>query len=72
MFIKLNARDQIVEATDLAQGPEYTEVIKTVAENLPNGLLGFNGTVNTPNYALVDESVLARSENDKALDPYSD
>lgn len=72
MYVKLNARGQIVEATDATQGNEYTEVIGTVATNMPAGLLGFNGTVHTPNYALVDGVVVARTDEDKARDPYSD
>jgi hypothetical protein len=72
MYVKLNARGQIVEATDATQGNEYTEVAGRVATNMPAGLLGFNGTVQTPNYALVDGAVVARADEDKARDPYSD
>lgn len=72
MYVRLNARSQIVEATDAEQGGEYTEIAGSVAANLPAGLLGFNGVVFTPNYQLLEGQVSARSAEDKALDPYSD
>lgn len=72
MFVRLNARQQIVEATDAEQGAEYTEISGTVAENMPDGLLGFNGTVYTPNYTVAEGAVVARTVEDKARDPYSD
>ena len=72
MFVKMNTRQNIVEATDEAQGAEYTEVAGTVAETMPTGLLGFNGTVYTPNYSLIESAVVLRSEDEKSLDPYSD
>jgi len=72
MFVKINDRRQIVEATDQAYGDDYIEIQGSVANNLPAGLLGFNGTVFTPNYTVVDGIVAARTEEDKAHDPYSD
>ena len=72
MFVKINDRCQIVEATDQAYGSDYLEISGSVATNLPAGLLGFNGTVFTPNYTVLDGIVSARTEEDKARDPYSD
>lgn len=71
MYIRLNARDQIVEATD-SYGPDYTGVSGTVAQNLPLGVLGFNGRVQTPNYTYTGGIIAARTEEDMAKDPYSD
>lgn len=72
MFVKTNARRQIVEATEQAQGADYIEIPGSVANNLPAGLLGFNGTVFTPNYTVMEGIVAARTEEDKARDPHSD
>ena len=72
MFVKINDRRQIVEATDQAYGDDYIEIQGSVANNLPAGLLGFNGTVFTPNYTVLDGIITARTEEDKARDPYSD
>ena len=72
MFVKTNARGQIVEATDQAYGDDYLEISGSVANNLPAGLFGFNGTVFTPNYTVLDGIITARTEEDKARDPYSD
>ena len=72
MFVKINDRRQIAEATDQAYGDDYIEIQGSVANNLPAGLLGFNGTIFTPNYTVVDGTVSARTEEDKAHDPYSD
>lgn len=72
MFAQLNARNQIVEATDLKQDNNYVEIAGTVAENMPLGLLWFNGRVYTPRYYLSDDAVVERSDEDMALDPRSD
>ena len=72
MFLKIDDRCQIVEATDQAYGADYIEIQGSVANNLPAGLLGFNGAVFTPNYTVADGIVAARTEEDKARDPYSD
>ena len=72
MYVRLNARAWIVEATDVVQESEYTEVPGSVQSNMPLGLLGFNGRVYTPNYMLPDGVVVARTTEDKALDPFSD
>jgi len=72
MFIKTNARGQIVEATEQARGADYIEIPGSVANNLPAGLLGFNGTVFTPNYTVMEGIVAARTEEDKSPDPRSD
>ena len=71
MFVKIDDRCQIVEAAEQAQGADYIEISGSVTNNLPAGLLGFNGTVFTPNYAVLDGIVMARTEEDKARDPYS-
>lgn len=39
---------------------------------LPEGVYGFNGRVQTPNYKLVDGAVVARTDAEKDRDPYSD
>ena len=72
MFVKINARNNIVEATDTTYGESYIEVAGTVADKMPLGLLGFNGRVNTPNYTLFDGDVIQRTLGDMARDPYSD
>ena len=72
MFLKIDDRCQIVEATDQAYGDDYIEISGSVANNLPAGLLGFNGTVFTPNYTVLEGAVSVRTEEDKARDPYSD
>lgn len=72
MYVRLNARSQIVEATDVVQESEYTEVAGSVESNMPLGLLGFNGRVYTPNYTLQNGVVVARTAEDMARDPYSD
>lgn len=72
MFIKTNSRGQTVEATEQAQGTDYIEIPGSTASNMPAGLLGFNGTVFTPNYTVLEGIVAARTEEDKARDPHSD
>lgn len=72
MFVKLNARNNIVEATDTPCDDGYIEVVGTVADNMPLGLLGFNGRANTPNYTLVNGAVIQRTAEDMSRDPYSD
>ena len=34
--------------------------------------MGFNGRVSTPNYKLVNDEPIERSDEEMALDPYSD
>lgn len=39
---------------------------------MPKGIMGFNGRVDTPNYKLVDGVPVERTGEEMALDPYSD
>lgn len=72
MFIKTNSRGYIVEATDATVDTDYTEVQGNIADNMPLGMLGFNGRVYAPNYIYVGDAVVQRTPEDMARDPYSD
>mgnify|MGYP000867898744 CR=1 FL=1 len=68
MFVRTDARNNIVEATDMPNGKGYL----AATGEMPLGLLGFNGRVYTPNYRLVDGVITNREASDIAREPYSD
>lgn len=83
VYARLDARRQIVEINSdyyLGDTAGYVKIDEGTTERykeaatqyLSEGVLGFNGRVQTPNYKFINGSVVERTYEEKALDPYSD
>lgn len=83
VYVRTDARGNILEINSdyyLMDLDGYTPIDEGGMERhrdaaekyLPKGIDGFNGRVYTPNYKLVNGVVTERTDEEKALDPYSD
>lgn len=60
--------DYAVDTRGNIWGVNSSELLSKMSK----GIMGFNGRVSTPNYKLVNDEPIERSDEEMALDPYSD